>query len=227
MSPLVSVIVPVFDGARTIERALASVLAQEHRPLEVLVVDDGSSDATPDILTRLAGEHPELRVIRQDNAGPAAARNRGITEARGELLAFNDADDVWLPGKLTAQLALLGDNDFVICAFQNVADDGFPMAPWAIRKEGPDALPGFVFQAMLARRAAFDKIGMLDEAMRWAEDTDWFLRAHDLGLAMKKSDEVYVRRMVHDKNLSGRVADSQRMLVRAVRASLMRRKSKA
>lgn len=226
----VSVIIPVFDAARTLARALDSVLAQEHRPLEIVIVDDGSSDASPAIAADYAQRHPDLvRVLRQDNAGPARARNRGIAEATGDLLAFNDADDVWLPGKLAAQVAIMAaepDVDYTICAFKNVADDGFELAAWAVRKEGPDALPGFVFQAMLARRRAFDRIGVLDEAMRWAEDTDWFLRAHDLGLRLHKVDDIMVLRHIHDRNLSGRVADSQRMLVRAVYMSHQRRKKR-
>ena len=97
------------------------------------------------------------------------------------------------------------------------------MAGWATRREGPDALPGFIFQAMLARRRAFERTGDLDVSMRWAEDTDWFLRAHDLGVAHLRTDDIYVRRFIHDRNLSSQVAESQRMLVRAVRASLKRR----
>lgn len=229
--PLVSVVVPVFNGERTLGRALESVVAQAHRPLEIVVVDDGSTDGTAAVVAAVAAAHPDVdvRLVAQDNAGPARARNRGIAEARGELLAFNDADDAWLPAKLAAQLAALVEDpelDFTVCAFQNVADEGFAMPAWAVRKEGPSALPGFIFQAMLARRRAFTKIGELDEAMRWAEDTDWFLRAFDLGLAMRKLDTVLVHRYVHDRNLSGQVGESQRMLVRAVRASLLRKKQK-
>ncbi|MCA9518520.1 MAG: glycosyltransferase family 2 protein [Myxococcales bacterium] len=228
---LVSVVVPVYNGERTLRRALESVVAQAHRPLEIVVVDDGSTDGTAAVVAAVAAAHPDVDVRRvaQENAGPARARNRGIAEARGELLAFNDADDAWLPEKLATQLAVLADDqgaDFTVCAFQNVADEGFEMPAWAVRKEGPDALPGFIFQAMLARRRAFEKIGDLDETMRWAEDTDWFLRAFDLGLVMRKLDTVLVHRFVHDRNLSGEVAQSQRMLVRAVRASLLRKKQK-
>jgi len=222
----VSIIVPVKDGARTLARAIDSVLSQDEPNLELLVVDDGSTDASPRIAESFG---PPVRLVRHDvSLGVAAARNRGIAEARGSLLAFNDADDRWYPGKLARQGALL-DSDpdlaFVLCAFENVADDGFPLADWAIRKDGREALAGYIFQAMLARRSAFDRVGLLDPDMRWAEDTDWFLRALDLGVAHRRTDEVLVTRFVHDKNLTSDVAMSQRYLVRAVRASMQRRRS--
>src|SRR3954451_22735593 len=89
-APLVSCIVPVFNGERYLREALQSILAQSYRPIEVVVVDDGSTDRSPVVV---AGFGREVRYLRQENAGPAAARNHGVQEARGELLAFLDADD--------------------------------------------------------------------------------------------------------------------------------------
>ncbi len=98
----VSVILPLYDRRDAIGRALGSVAAQQLQPLEVLVVDDGSRDDGAAVAESWADRLPGLRVLRQDNAGPGAARNRAIGEARGEWLAFLDSDDVWLPGKLAA-----------------------------------------------------------------------------------------------------------------------------
>ncbi len=230
--PRVSVIIPVFDGERTLRRAIESVLAQSI-PTELIVVDDGSTDGSATIAESLGA-----RVIRQPNSGPAAARNRGIAEARGELLAFNDADDAWTPGRLARQLEALDASpelDFVICDFENVVDDGFPMARWAFRDDPRAAsaaspsggMTGFIFQALLARRRAFDAIGVLDESMRWAEDSDWFLRAHDAGLAAQRLEFIGVTRYVHDRNLTGNVAQSHKGLVRAIHASVVRRRNRA
>jgi len=228
VSAAVSVIIPVRDGARTLARSIQSVLSQAD-DLEVIVVDDGSTDDSAAI-----AESFGVRVFRHEQSlGVAAARNRGIAESTGDLVAFNDADDAWRPGKLVSQRALLaGDPDlqFVLCAFQNVADEGFPLAAWATRPAaragGDEALAGFIFQAMLARRTAFERVGLLDVEMRWSEDTDWFLRALDLGVPHHRSAEVLVTRFVHDKNLTADVAMSQRFLVRAVRASVLRKRSK-
>jgi hypothetical protein len=101
----VSIVIPAFNAADTIRDALRSVTEQTFRNCEILVVDDGSQDATADIVT---GEFPGIRLLRQPNAGPAAARNRGIAESRGEWLAFLDADDVWFPWKLEWQLQCAG-----------------------------------------------------------------------------------------------------------------------
>jgi glycosyltransferase involved in cell wall biosynthesis len=103
-TPLISVIVPVFNCERFVAEALQSVLAQDYPNLELVVVDDGSTDATPDVVRSV---HPKVRLVCQRNLGPAAARNRGIRESHGEYLAFLDGDDVWLPGKLAAQMAHL------------------------------------------------------------------------------------------------------------------------
>lgn len=104
MTPRVSVIIPTYNRAATIERAIDSVFAQ-NVPIELIVVDDGSKDDTADIVTRRYGDR--VRLIRQPNQGSAAARNQGIRAAGGELIAFLDSDDEWLPGKLAAQIAIL------------------------------------------------------------------------------------------------------------------------
>ncbi len=101
-SPLISCIVPVFNGERYLREALDSIFAQTYRPLEILVADDGSTDRTPYIAAAFGNR---LRYLRQDNQGPAAARNLGIRAATGEFIAFLDADDVWHPEKLERQMA--------------------------------------------------------------------------------------------------------------------------
>jgi GT2 family glycosyltransferase len=105
--PLVSVVIPTFNRAYCIAATIDSVLAQTHQNLEVLVVDDGSTDGTAELLARRYGDEPRVRVLRQANAGVCAARNHGFRASRGELVALLDSDDLWLPFKLEAQLACL------------------------------------------------------------------------------------------------------------------------
>lgn len=107
VSPLVSIVIAAFNAAATVEDTCRSALAQTYTSIEVLVVDDGSTDATAAIVTALAATDPRLRLIRQDNLGVAAARNRGIAAASGEFLAPLDADDLWAPGKIAAQVTRL------------------------------------------------------------------------------------------------------------------------
>lgn len=105
--PLVTVVMPVYNGARTLRRSLGSVLDQSCSDLELIVVDDASTDDTAHIVEEVAGTDPRLRLVRREHSGgPAAARNTGIASGVGRYLAFCDADDLWLPEKLERQLAL-------------------------------------------------------------------------------------------------------------------------
>lgn len=104
---LVSVIVPTYNRAYCIEKTLDSALAQTHTELEIVVIDDGSSDGTEELMARRYGGEPRVRYIRQANTGVTGARNHGLREARGDYVAFLDSDDLWLPWKLTAQLRCL------------------------------------------------------------------------------------------------------------------------
>jgi glycosyltransferase involved in cell wall biosynthesis len=128
-SPLISVVVRVRDGARFPANAIASVLAQTYRPLEVIVVDDGSTDES----AAIARAFSDVRVIGQGPQGVAAARNTGVQASRGELIAFLDADDTWLPGKLVAQARYLSEHPragYVLCRMKNVLEEGVMPPPW-------------------------------------------------------------------------------------------------
>lgn len=115
MTPLVTAVIPAFNAAATIEATLRSVRAQTWPALEIIVVDDGSSDTTPEIVQGHAAEDARLRLLRQANAGVAAARNHGITAARGELVAPVDADDLWHPTKIARQVAAMqGEEDVAL-----------------------------------------------------------------------------------------------------------------
>jgi glycosyltransferase involved in cell wall biosynthesis len=111
--PVVSVVMPVFQGREHLAAAIESVLTQTFEQFELLVVDDGSTDGTGDIARAYAERDPRVRYQRQENAGQGAARNAGIEAARGEAIAFLDHDDLWLPDKLARQMPLLGDTTVV------------------------------------------------------------------------------------------------------------------
>ncbi len=173
----VSVIVPAYNAACWIEATLASVAAQTHRALEVIVVDDGSSDATVAIAETFARRDPRFRVVRQANAGVAAARNHGASLARSDLLAFVDADDLWTPDKIERQLAALAaaGPEAGLCYSWYVMIDG---TDTVIYREPGRAIAGRVLDtlfvenfvgngsAALVRRAAFDRAGGFEPALR-------------------------------------------------------------
>lgn len=125
-TPLVSVVMPVYDAEATMERSIDSVLAQSHRQVELILVNDGSRDGSAAIMEAYARRDARVVVVHQANGGVAAARNRGLQEARGTHVAFLDSDDWWDPDKLALQLAHMARTGVRVCysAYQRMAEDG-------------------------------------------------------------------------------------------------------
>ena len=188
--PLVSAIIPTYNRAHIIGEAVESALAQTYSNMEVIVVDDGSKD---DTLDRLKQFGDRIRVIAQANAGPAAARNRGIGESRGELIAFLDSDDLWLRDKIQRQVALLkragesvpcclcnimmkwnsGDRaSFDIAWLKSSSEEGL----WLNADEVLATRSVLFNQGIMIRRRVLDKIGVFDASIRYLEDVEYPLR---------------------------------------------------
>jgi glycosyltransferase involved in cell wall biosynthesis len=180
----VSVIIPVFNGERTIRRAVDSVVAQTLLDLEIIIIDDGSTDHTNEFITQFVSDR--LRVIRHpQNRGSAAARNTGITAAQGRWIAFLDSDDTWMPDKLTRQVALLeqvGPSAAACSTGYYLHKAGrdltisLNLPPEQFHREvlfGCMISPG---TTLIVDRRVFDEIGMFDESFRRLEDWDWLLR---------------------------------------------------
>ena len=199
---LVSCVIPVFNGERYLCDALASVFRQTHSAMEIIVVDDGSTDSTPRILAEMRGR---ITSVRQANAGPSAARNRGIEKARGDYVAFLDADDLWLPDKTETQLRRLERNPgLAACTslMQNFwADDAAEEKALMEDTDAARPQPG-PSQTLVARRDAFDRVGLFDPALHHRDTQDWILRARAAGLQLERLDEVLVHRRLHGNNLS-------------------------
>lgn len=220
----VSAIIPARDGEAYLAEAIESILAQEARPAEVIVVDDGSIDGTAAVAARFGDP---VRCIRRHQAGGiAAACNDGIAASRGELIAFLDADDLWTDGKLATQLAILGDELAVEAVFGHAVEFASPELSVAERAEvlvRTEPMPGRVRGTMLARRALLERIGRFDERLRVGDFVDWHARADEAGARTLLIDDVLLRRRVHGSNM-GRGGDEQRLgYVHAVRAALHRR----
>ena len=218
----VSVIIPVFNAERHLESTLASVIRQ--RPLEIIVVDDGSTDGSANIARRAGGV---VRCISQPNAGPPAARNAGLRLARGELINFLDADDLWTDDRLAVQLAVLSrqpDAGLVAGKFQWVRDV-------AASGEAPQLVPldnprhPLSLGTALIRRRAFETVGSLDESLRFNDDVDWYLRARELGLAMALHPEVVLWYRRHERNITNDIATGRGYFITALKKSLDRRRA--
>jgi glycosyltransferase involved in cell wall biosynthesis len=197
-APLVSVVVPVHDGERFLGQALESALAQDYERIEIVVVDDGSTDRSADV----ARSFP-VTLVSQPNRGVAEARNAGVAASRGELIAFLDQDDVWVEHKLSRQVAALAARNelgFVLSQVQVVLERGAPHPDWldesTLRGEGTFAIPS----ALMVRRSTFEQVGGFDPSYRIACDTDWLARAVDCGVAWDMLDEPLVRYRIHEGN---------------------------
>ena len=183
----VTVVTPAWRAAGTIGRALTSVARQTVRPREVIVVDDGSDDGTSEAARAFADAlaPTALKVIRQENAGPGAARNRAIAEASGAILAFLDADDEWLPEKLEVSLAVFSSQPAVLVAHNMIVQDGETTARFDCARhltQGMDGFAalykrGFVATAtVLCRRTAATAAGGFDRTLRSGQDYELWLR---------------------------------------------------
>ncbi|MEQ1438040.1 glycosyltransferase [Fontimonas sp. SYSU GA230001] len=185
--PAVSVVLPTYNRAASLGRAVRSVLQQSVRDLELIVVDDGSTDDTPRLLAAITD--PRLRVVRQHNRGAAAARNAGIALATAEWLAFQDSDDEWLPDKLALQLdaarAAGGDVGLVLAGYRSahpgMARDIRPRSALHRGDPLPDLLDGWpiITPTWLVRRALVQTLGGFDESLTCFEDWDLVFRLAD------------------------------------------------
>lgn len=176
--PSVSVLIPAYNAAGCVSRAIESVLAQTVPALEVLVVDDGSADHTAEVVERFG---PPVRLLRQANAGPAAARNHAAREARGEWLALLDADDAWLPHKLERQMPYTaGDRVGLVHCW---GPPGGGPVPDAITFESLWEKNCIVNSSAMIRREAFHALGGFDEdrALISVEDYNLWLRLLSVG----------------------------------------------
>ena len=205
---LVSVVIPVFNGERHLGEALASIEAQTYPSVEIIVVDDGSTDGTAAVVN----EHPRVTYTHVPHKGAPAARNAGVAQARGAFLGFLDADDIAPPGKLTVQVDYLRAHDEVDCVFgaQTIFTAGGSVDTtwmqempewmrWAPEWEKRGQVQPM---SMVVRREAFERVGPFDERLLVSDDVDWVLRATELGIDMHVLDDVVLHRRAHDTNLS-------------------------
>lgn len=191
-TPRISVVTPVFNGARFLEATIKSVLGQGYSDLEYVLVDDGSTDETHKILAQFGGA---LRVITQENTGHVIARNVGLRATTGSIVSFIDQDDIWPEGRLGAMLPHItsGAYDYVrgktLLFGDDIAHD-VPIYRYAI------------VGACLYRAEIFASVGLFDEGMDAGEDFDWNVRLGESAFREKRIDEVTLWYRQHDTNLS-------------------------
>jgi glycosyltransferase involved in cell wall biosynthesis len=225
--PLVGVVIPAYNAAEWVVDAIESVLAQRYRPVEIVVVDDGSTDTTYAVAAQRVSEDPDarVRVVSQHHNGVGAARNRALALIGGEFVAFHDADDLCTAESILPRVETLRARPEVDIVFGTerrfaVLDENGPVALSDLR-------PSSVAGSMLIRRAAFDRVGLFDENLGIAEGLAWLLRARDAGLASVTLTDQARWRRVHATNHSRAYRDAGHDLAALLKASLDRRRSGA
>jgi glycosyltransferase involved in cell wall biosynthesis len=210
-TPLVSVIVPVFNGEKFLAQTIESVLNQTFTNFEIVVVDDGSTDRTAQITNEFTRKDGRIKLLKQNNLGVSAARNHGYNNSTGKFLAFLDADDVWLPDNLELKLAKLKSGDYgLVHSGALVIDElGGQMSGKTIQGKEGNLLNGLLAwretqvpgpSSILLKREVMERVGLFDDRLSTSADQDFFIRvaAHS---SIGRIDRITWHYRVHNSNM--------------------------
>jgi glycosyltransferase involved in cell wall biosynthesis len=222
--------VPVFNGRAYLGEALTSILGQTRLPGEVIVVDDGSTDGTLEVVADFHG----VRIVRQEHAGQAAALNRGVREASGSFLAFLDADDRWLPDKLERQLEAFEEDpslelvfgharQFVEPTVGTVDDDRTRRLASSIAPDR-EVLPARLPSAVMVRRSTFERVGPFSLSHSLGSVIEWSARCDDAGVRQRRLEHVVYERRIHGSNTGVERSGERGEYAKMLKAVLDRRR---
>ena len=222
---LVSIVIPVYNRESFLAEAIESALAQGDIRSEILIVDDGSTDGTAEVARRYS---ERVTFLRQENAGPPAARNRGVREARGEYLTFLDSDDLWPPERSRVLLERLVANPTALGAMghlQYIPVEVSRSERFAAARREAEPVLNYNLSASLFRAESFRAVGMFDESMEYSDDWDWFVRARDKGMRIEILPEVTLINRRHGGNLSNQRETGNHYTLLMVKKALDRRRA--
>lgn len=216
---LVTVVVPVLDGARFLRDCLDSLVAQDHPAVEIVVIDDGSTDDSAAIADAYSRDHDDILVVRRAHEGLGASRNAGIAAGHGDLIGFCDADDTWMPHKASTQVAYLAAHpevDIALCRQDTVIEPGSTAPEWLIPDQRFGDLDGVSPTSGLFRRGVFDRLQYRTD-MDPGTDFDLLIQARGAGFTVAVIDEILRTRRIHDDNMTTRHGPSRAQLFASVR----------
>jgi len=223
LKPFISVIIPVYNGERYLAEAVASIRSQNYEPLEIIIVDDGSTDGTATLVQSLGND---IRYFYQPNAGPSAARNRGIGAANSDLISFLDSDDLWPPGKLALQVDCLQQNPQIEVVLGRVQCFGrLEEVEEQLNFLEPDhKMISVNLGSGVFRKSTFEQVGLFDESLRHFEDHDWFLLAREQGVEMLILKEVTLLYRIHPDSTSHQMQAADGTMFQSLKKSINRRR---
>lgn len=221
--PLISVIIPAYNAATFLAEAIASIQQQAYETLEIIVIDDGSTDGTAEIAKKF---NDSIRYVYQENGGPAVARNTGLKLANGEIIAFLDADDLWPENNLEVQLAyferdpslevVMGRYQYLLLESTTDGERKF--------KEFGEPLVAVSSCTGLFKKSVFNRLGYFDVSLRQGEDVDLFMRLREAGIAMAAIEPVTLYYRIHGDNITRNRKKNQSLFLQALKKSLDRRR---
>lgn len=219
----VSVITPVFNAERFLRTAIESLFDQRHHPLEIIVVDDGSTDGSAAIAREFCDA---IVYVRQERQGPPVARNHGLRLATGDAIGFLDADDIWRPEKLAVETRILVERPEIDAVwgrtqFMKAAPDCDDFGQFVAHEE-PRFIPALA--AHLFRRRVFTLLGGFNEVHRHAEDIDFLARAKEAGVRIQRHSETVLEYRRHDRNITNDEELDRKCLVAAIKRALDRKR---
>ncbi len=226
----ISVIVPAFNAAHTLAQTLASASTQSCPPLEIIVVNDGSTDGTERMALEAAMRKPHaaapVRLISQPNRGVATAMNQGVRAARGDWITILDADDLWSPDSLSSHVACLAENPHLDACLGWMNEFTCPsLAPEVAAHFMPrEAQAGWLAGATLVKREAFDRIGLFDPTLKLGGWIDWVDRARGAGLSFGVHEHLVLHRRLHPSSLSMSEVARRGALLQVARLALLRKR---
>jgi len=221
--PLISIIIPTYNCEQYLAEAIQSALAQTYQNTEIIVIDDGSTDGSAEIIQ----SYTTVRYELQTHQGAGAARNWGAELAQGQFLAFLDADDIWVTDKLAHQMVAFKNNPQLDIVFGQVKQYHSPELNDNLKKQihcPGEPIPGYHPGTMLIKRDTFFQIGTFDTHWQLGEFVDWYLKAVEKGMKSMMLSTIVMHRRLHSTNLGIRERQFQTDYVRILKASLDRRR---
>lgn len=204
--PQIEVIVPVYNGARFIEQAINSILNQKYPVKKIWIINDGSTDATAEILDQLDQKHEKIQVLTQTNQGVSVALNYALMLIKEEWVAFLDADDLWKPDRILSQVnALEASPDCEVFFGQILEFEDFPKGESQQFAARPQIMDGFLRSTLLCKRHLFEEFGRFDETLSVGEFIDWFQKVRNAGKAYQVLPQVVAKRRIHGENMTAKI----------------------
>lgn len=220
--PSISVVIPVYNGMTYLAAALDSVFSQTYLPSEVIVIDDGSTDGTAQVVA----QYPRVKYFYQANQGASVSRNQGISLAQGDYIAFLDADDLWLPDKLALQIAVLQKTpaDLVLGHMSQFISPELPAEVQAKLVCPIEPNPGYSASVALIKREIFARVGLFDPQWRMGEFIDWYTKAVEQGISVLMLKEIVAKRRLHKTNMGITQQADRRDYLRIIKDKLNRQR---